>query len=117
MYDNHLQEFIENLNKGEFRLPMCNSCKAKVWPPSHYCPQCLSKTSLQIVDTSGTLIHFTKSYVKGMEGCYGLVEMSGIKLIGSFDTLELREGLKVKMVSCGVRPDGTPYYFFEPIKG
>jgi hypothetical protein len=52
-----------------------------------------------------------------MEGCYGLVEMSGIKLIGSFDTLELREGLKVKMVRCGVRLDGTLYYFFEPIKG
>jgi hypothetical protein len=52
-----------------------------------------------------------------MEGCYGLVEMSGIKLIGSFETLELREGLKVKMTRCGVRADGTPYYFFEPIKG
>jgi hypothetical protein len=52
-----------------------------------------------------------------MEGYYGLVEMSGIKLIGSFDTLELREGLKVRMVTCGVRPDGTPYYFFEPIRG
>jgi hypothetical protein len=63
------------------------------------------------------LIHFTKSYVKGMEGCYGLVEMSGIKLIGSFGTVELREGLMVKMVTCGVRPDGTPYYFFEPIRG
>jgi hypothetical protein len=52
-----------------------------------------------------------------LEGCYGLVEMSGIKLIGSFETIELREGLKVKMVRCGVRPDGTPYYFFEPVKG
>jgi hypothetical protein len=65
----------------------------------------------------GTLVHFTQSYLKGMEGCYGLVEMSGIKLIGSFDTLELREGSKVKMVRCGVGPNGTPYYFFEPIKG
>jgi hypothetical protein len=62
------------------------------------------------------LLHFTQSYLKGMEGCYGLVEMSGIKLIGSFDMLELREGSKVRMVSCGVRPDGTAYYFFEPIK-
>jgi hypothetical protein len=63
------------------------------------------------------LVYFTQSYLKGMEGCYGLVEMSGIKLIGSFDTLGLREGSKVKMVRCGVRPDGAPYYFFEPIKG
>jgi hypothetical protein len=43
--------------------------------------------------------------------------MSGIKLIGSFDTLELKDGSKVKMVRCGVRPNGTPYYFFEPVKG
>jgi uncharacterized OB-fold protein len=115
--EDQLQEFIENLKKGEFRLPVCNSCKAKVWPPSNYCPQCLSKTSLRNIDTRGTLIHFTKSYVKGMEGFYGLVEMSGIKLIGSFETVELREGLRVRMVTCGVRPDGTPYYFFEPIRG
>jgi hypothetical protein len=52
-----------------------------------------------------------------MEGCYGIVEMSGIKLMGSFDNLEMKEGLKVKMVRCGVKPDGIPYYFFEPIKG
>ena len=52
-----------------------------------------------------------------MEGYYGLVEMSGIKLIGSFETLKLKEGLKVKMVRCGVSPDGIPYYLFEPIKG
>ena len=90
---------------------------AKVWPPSHYCPQCLSKTSLQVVETSGTLVHFTKSYLKGKEGFYGIVEMSGIKLVGSFDTLEMKEGSKVKMVGCGVMPDGIPYYFFEPIKG
>ena len=35
---------------------------------------------------------------------------------GSFDTLEMKEGLKVKMVGCGVMLDGIPYYFFEPIK-
>ncbi len=61
-------------------------------------------------------MHFTQSYLKGTEGCYGLVEMSGIKLIGAFETVELREGLKVKMVKCGINRDGSPYYLFEPIK-
>ncbi|HEX2106605.1 MAG TPA: hypothetical protein VHF28_02640 [Nitrososphaera sp.] len=42
--------------------------------------------------------------------------MGGIKLIGSFETLELKEGLRVKMVKCGVKPGGIPYYLFEPIK-
>jgi hypothetical protein len=51
-----------------------------------------------------------------MEGTFGLIEMSGIKLIGSFDTSDLREGLKVRMVSCGVKEDGTTFYFFKPIK-
>jgi hypothetical protein len=55
--------------------------------------------------------------VKGREGCYGIVEMSGIKLMGSFHTLEMKEGSKVKMMGCGVMSDGIPYYFFEPIKG
>jgi uncharacterized protein len=109
-----LQEFIEHLKKGQFRLPVCTSCKVKVWPPSRYCPRCLSKTSIQVTDMCGTLIHFTTSYLKGREGCYGIVEMSGIKLIGSFESLEMKEGTKVKMVRCGVMPDGTPYYFFEP---
>ena len=63
----------------------------------------------------GTLIHFTMSYLKGREGCYGMVEMSGIKLIGSFESLEMKEGIKVKMVRCGARPDGSPYYFFDPV--
>ena len=59
-------------------------------------------------------MHFTQSYLKGTEGCYGLVDMSGIKLIGAFETLELREGVKVKMVKCGITRNGSPYYLFEP---
>jgi uncharacterized OB-fold protein len=94
---------------------MCGSCKNKVWPPSHYCPQCHSKTALKIVETSGILLEYTNSSIEGMEGTFGLVDMSGIKLLGSFDTSELREGQKVKMVRCGVRSDGTAYYLFEPI--
>ena len=62
-------------------------------------------------------MYFTMSHLRGTEGCYGLVEMSVIKLIGSFNILELKDGLKVRMVRCGVRPNGTPYYFFEPVKG
>jgi uncharacterized OB-fold protein len=113
-----MQEFIDSLKRGEFRLPICNSCRAKVWPPSYHCPGCLSKTSLQVVDTNGVLLYFTTSYLRGMEGCYGLIEMAGIKLIGSFDKLlELKDGLDVRMVRCGLKPDGTPFYFFEPVKG
>src|SRR5688572_30554911 len=74
-----MQGFIEHLKKGEFRMPVCNSCGSKAWPPSSRCPHCLSKTSLKKIETTGTLIEFTSSHVKGKEGVFGLVDMSGIK--------------------------------------
>ena len=95
---------------------MCGSCKIKVWPPSYYCPRCYSKTSLEIVKTTGILLEFTNSYIESREVTFGLVDMSGIKLLGAFDTSELREGQNVKMVKCGVRSDGTAFYLFEPVK-
>lgn len=109
-----MQEFIEHLKKGEFRMPVCVSCGSKVWPPSHHCPHCLSKTSLKKIKTTGSLIEFTSSRVKGKEGVFGLVEMAGIKLVGSFSDQQLKEGMKVRMIGCGVKPDGTIFYSFAP---
>jgi uncharacterized OB-fold protein len=97
-------------------VPVCSSCRTKVWPPFPDCPKCLSKASLQIIDTTGILVEFTNSYVKGMEGTFGLIEMSGIKLIGSFKTSsQLTEGIRVKMTRCGITSDGIAFYFFEPM--
>lgn len=111
-----MQEFIKHLKKGAFRMPVCASCGGKAWPPSHRCPRCLSKTSLKKVETTGTLIEFSSSHVKGKEGVFGLVEMSGIKLVGSFGDQQLKEGMKVRMTGCGVRPDGTTFYSFAPMR-
>lgn len=108
-------DFIDYLKRGEFRIAVCRSCKAKAWPPSMHCPRCLSETSLQKTVATGTLVEFTKSHVRDREGIFGVVEMSGFKLVGSFaDNDNLREGMKVKMTRCGVRPDGTAFYCFEP---
>lgn len=107
-----MQEFIELLKKGKFRMPVCTSCGSSAWPPSHRCPHCLSKTSLKKIQTTGTLIEFTRSHIKDKEGVFGLIEMSGIKLVGSFDDHQLKEGMKVRMTGCGVRPDGTAFYAF-----
>jgi uncharacterized OB-fold protein len=107
-----LQEFLESLKKGEFKVPVCTLCNSKAWPPSHYCPRCLHETSLQKIDTTGTLLEFTSSYIKGREGIFGIIEMSGIKIVGSFDSVQLKEGMKVKMSVCGVGPDGTAFYHF-----
>ena len=115
-----METFFAKLKEGKFLVPTCTSCKTKVWPPSSYCPNCLSSTSLKTVDLNGTLLYFTQSYVKGLEGAYGLVEMSGIRLIGSFDSADsagLKDGSKVKMVRCGLTPNGSPFYFFQPFEG
>jgi uncharacterized OB-fold protein len=109
-----MQEFIKYLKKGEFRMPVCMSCGSKAWPPSHRCPCCLSKTSLRKIETTGTLVEYTSSHVKGREGVFGLVEMSGIKLVGSFEDQNLKEGMKVRMTDCGIRSDGTAFYSFAP---
>jgi uncharacterized OB-fold protein len=111
-----LQEFINHLKKGKFLVPTCTSCGRRAWPPSHRCPYCLSKTSLKKIGTTGILLEFTSSHVKGKEGVFGLVKMSDIKLVGSFDTQQLKEGTRVKMTKCGIKPDGTAFYSFTPMK-
>jgi uncharacterized OB-fold protein len=107
-----LQEFLDSLKKGEFKVPVCTSCKSKAWPPSRYCPRCLHKTFLRGIKTTGTLLEFTSSHIKGKEEIFGIVEMSGIKIVGSFDGLQLKEGMMVKMSRCGVGPDGIAFYHF-----
>lgn len=114
MYD-LLHDFIIELSKGKFKLPVCISCNFRVWPPSNYCPRCHSKTVLENIETSGTLIEYTRSFLTGREGVYGVVDMSGIRLIATFDTSELVEGQKVNMIKCGVTSDGTAFYLFRPV--
>lgn len=109
-----MQEFFEHLEKGEFMMPVCTQCNGIAWPPSSHCPQCRSKVSLKKIKTTGILLEFSRSYVKGKEGVFGLVEMSGIRLVGSFGDHEMKEGMKVKMTSCGLKSDGTAFYFFAP---
>jgi uncharacterized OB-fold protein len=106
-------EFVENLKRGVFKVPVCTRCDKKVWPPSTTCPACYSKTALKKVGRKGVLVEFATSHVTGHEGTFGIVEMDGFRLVGSFDSADLEEGMKVRMGDCGVR-DGAPYYFFAP---
>jgi hypothetical protein len=34
--------------------------------------------------------------------------------VGSFGNAKVKEGMKVKMTNCGIAPNGSPYYHFEP---
>lgn len=97
-------------------IPVCMSCGSKAWPPSSRCSHCLSKTMLKKMQTTGTLLEFSSSHIKGKEGVFGLVELSGIRLVGSFGDHQLIEGMKVRMARCGLGSDGTAFYFFVPAK-
>lgn len=106
-------EFARHLELGEFRVPVCTRCGKKAWPPSSTCPICYSTTALRKVSDRGVLVEFASSHMRGWEGLFGIVEMDGFRLVGSFQTTELAEGMKVRMVACG-KKDGAPYYLFAP---
>lgn len=108
-------KFAEHLKRGVFKVPICKRCGKKAWPPSSTCPICYSKTVLKRAGRKGVLVEFAASHVRGHEGVFGIVEMDGFRLMGSFDSAELSPGMEVRMVDCGVK-DGTPYYSFVPEK-
>jgi hypothetical protein len=60
------------------------------------------------------LIELSRSHVRGKEEAFGLVEIAGMRLVASLGDQQLKEGMKVRMSRCGLDPDGTAFYFFEP---
>jgi uncharacterized OB-fold protein len=108
-----MQEFLGFIRKGEFRIYVCNSCKRKIWPPFQYCPKCLSKADLKKIERKGVLLEFAFSHLKGIEGVFGIVDISGIRLMGSIFGQPLRHGMKVTLVKCGINPDGSIFYHFK----
>src|SRR5437899_9586097 len=100
-----MQEFLDYIRRGKFRIYVCTSCKKKIWPPFQYCPECLSKADLQQIQGKGVLLEFTYSYLKNIEGALGMVDISGIRLVGSIFGQPLRHGMKVNMIKCGINPD------------
>lgn len=76
---------------------------------------CHSKTTLKKVKSKGVLVEFAISYVRGHEGVFGIVQMDGFRLVGSFNSAGLVPGIRVRMVDCGMK-DETPYFLFVPEK-
>jgi hypothetical protein len=45
---------------------------------------------------------------------FGIVNIGGINIIGSLNsTISPSVGMKVKMINCGISPNGTPFYEFD----
>jgi uncharacterized OB-fold protein len=106
-----MQEFLDSLRKGEFKVPVCISCSAIAWPPSRFCSKCYSPTLLQKIKTSGILVEFANSNIKNKQGTFGLVNIDGIRLVGKIKCERPQIGITVEMAKCGIE-DGSPFYDF-----
>jgi hypothetical protein len=114
-----LQEFIAYLNSGRLMSSKCSSCKNVIWPPSSVCPQCLSN-EIEWVDINGEgkLIEFSESFLLEQPSIFGLVELDHkIRLIAKIqcdDVSQLKKGIPVKLLRCGMN-NSDPYYVFQLI--
>ena len=108
-----MKEFYDFLNMGEFRIPICDNCGAKIWPPTNFCNYCYSKKiRMTKLDTNGQVIENTQSHI-GKRNNLGLVEISGIRVIGILDDGAMNSGSSVKLSKCGVDTDNSPFFEFS----
>ena len=111
-----LEQFFASMRKGEFKITSCKLCKKKLWPQCKYCSSCFSTTTLRKVQKKGILVEFTKSYLKDNEVIFGLVELSGVRVMGRLFAMSRppRIGMRVRMTECGINTGGAVFYNFEP---
>jgi uncharacterized OB-fold protein len=108
-----VKEFLDFLSRGKFRIPICNNCNSKIWPPTDFCNNCYSKKiSMSKLDMRGQLIEHSSSFI-GDSKKLGLVEMSGIRIIGILNEGDMNPGSAVKLTKCGLDKDNSPYFEFS----
>jgi uncharacterized OB-fold protein len=110
---NVVKEFLDSLRKGKFRIPICLKCDLKIWPPANICSNCYSgKIRMSKLESRGRLIEHSFSHIDSIEKL-GLVEISGIRIIGILSEGNLNPGSAVKLTKCGLDKDNSPYYEFS----
>ncbi|MGH9933522.1 MAG: Zn-ribbon domain-containing OB-fold protein [Nitrososphaerales archaeon] len=107
------------MNSGKLMSTKCSLCEHVIWPPSNVCPQCLSnKIEWMDIDTNGKLIEFSESFLEEQSSVFGVVELDhNVRLIAKIQCLhvsQLKKGLPVRMLRCGMK-NSDPYYEFQPI--
>ena len=85
-----------------------------MWPSASFCCECFSKTTFEKMDCCGTIKEMSLSFIGGRKEVYGIIEMGGIRVIGSLSQ-DAAPGGKVHMVECGIRDDGCFFCRFESI--
>jgi uncharacterized protein len=111
-----MDDFFSYLKKGKFRIPACIQCRRTVWPPSKFCSLCLGEVRSSRARQKGVVIDYTCSHIGRSKGTVGLVELRGVRLLGSIVGKPVKRGAKVMMTSCGITPEGSVFYNFKVIK-
>lgn len=64
------------------------------------------------LDMRGQLIEHSSSFIGNSEKL-GLVEMSGIRIVGILSEVNMNPGSAVKLTKCGLDKDNSPYFEFS----
>lgn len=110
-----MKDFFYYLQRGQLRIPTCCNCHQKVWPPNQFCSQCFSRRIDMVkADSKGRIIEFSKSHNKNnpSELTYGLIEISGVRLIGSIVGKEIEANSSVLLRRCGLTESKNAFYEF-----
>lgn len=110
-----MEHFLKCLKDHRFVIPYCSRCGSPAWPPVEKCYNCMSKVKLKRIKVpQGHLIEHTTAYTICGPVIFGVIEIHGIKLVGSLHPSTIPQvGMSVKMVNCGLSTDDTPFYEFE----
>ena len=98
--------FENELEKGQFYLPECISCKKWVWPPSEFCDRCNGKTSLKKEEFEGKIIEFSKQN----EDYFCIVEFEKKVRIMAKMLKKPNIDQTVKITKCGISDNS--YFFY-----
>lgn len=108
-----MKKFLDSLNEGKLKIPICLNCDSKIWPPANTCSNCYSeKIRMCKLKPRGRLIQNSLSFIGSTE-TLGLVEIEGIRLIGIMRDGNLKPGSIVKLSKCGIDKHNSPYYEFS----
>lgn len=122
-----LAPFWDGMLAGEIVMQHCTACGYLRWPPTKFCPECLSDhTEWQKTAPTGTLVSYA-TYHKAMNAAsagkvpytIALVELDGgPKMYGKLlpDAAGAKVGARVRAVFIEAEP-GVPYVAWELDKG
>lgn len=114
-----MEKFTSSLRRGKLITSECSSCNNVIWPPSNVCPKCLSDSIKWVeVNSNGKLLDFSESFIANKVVIFGIVVLNeNIRLLGRIicdDNIELKRGINVRLIKCGIENNDV-YYEFQPM--